>query len=328
MKKMTLFFLCFIFSTILSAQPIRELVFFGDSLTDNGNLYNKLKFIPKSPPYYKGQFSNGPIWAEYLAATFKEKYGTLTQNYSIGGATVVSRSIFKGALPFYFKYEVKNYLSSQSKTDKNAVLYLIWLGANDYMDEQKQPADLLVKDVINEMLLQIKVLVDNGGKNFVIIDLPDLSKSPYATTISQEKRDRLRLLTQLHHESLVQAMNTLRINYPLVHFVYVDGFSIFNDVISNIQYYNQKYHKHLVNLTESCWTGGYTYKEDHSIQESMPYSTSLSIANDVGMAESFGATPCKNPDDYLFWDAVHPTVAMHEIFANIVIEIMDREFVI
>ena len=29
-----------------------------------------------------------------------------------------------------------------------------------------------------------------------------------------------------------------------------------------------------------------------------------------------GATICADPDSYLFWDAVHPTTAVHEIVAG------------
>src|SRR4029079_5572960 len=129
----------------LFAQP-SELVFFGDSLTDNGNLYNtSLKFIPKDPPYYSGRFSDGPVWADYMSSYFNKKYGTQTQNYAVGGATVVSRSIFDGALPYHLKYEVNRYIKSKSPTNKDSVLYLLWLGANDYMDVTKQPVDMLVE---------------------------------------------------------------------------------------------------------------------------------------------------------------------------------------
>lgn len=43
---------------------IKHLAVFGDSVSDNGNVY---KLTDKQwPPakYYKGRFSNGPVWAE------------------------------------------------------------------------------------------------------------------------------------------------------------------------------------------------------------------------------------------------------------------------
>lgn len=328
MKKISLFFAFLIFSTSLFAQTIHELVFFGDSLTDNGNLYSTtLKFIPKDPPYYNGRFSNGPVWADYISNYFNKKYSAQAKNYAVGGATVVSRSIFDGALPYYLKYEVNRYIKSKSKTNKDAVLYLLWIGANDYMDITKQPVDMLVKEVIDELVIQIRVLIEHGGKNFVIIDLPDLSKAPYTKTINQEQKDRLKLLSQLHHEKLLEATHELQKMYPAFHFIYINGFGTFNDMYTNIEYYNQKYHKHIVNLSESCWLGGYRGMNpnmDATLQESIQYSTSLSIANNVAMAKYLGEIPCKNPDDYLFWDSVHPTEAVHEVFANMVIEAIEN----
>ncbi len=321
MKKMILFFVFLVSSASLFAQPMRELVFFGDSLTDNGNLYNIVKFIPKSPPYYKGRFTNGPVWADDMSVY----YNAQAQNYGVGGATAVPRSIFHGALPYFLKREVNRYLKAKSTTDKNSVLYLFWIGANDYMDEPKKAVDILVKEVVDEIVLQIQVLIEHGGKNFVIINLPNLSEAPFAKTISQEQRDRLKLLSQLHHEKLLGATQLLQKNYPGFHFIYIDTLAIFNDMRINIQNYNQKYNKHIVNLTEACWLGGYTITHPNDdVSESIKNSTSLSIAHNVGVAQSLGEKPCNNPDDYLFWDAVHPSVVVHEIFASMMIETIEN----
>ena len=57
----------FLFSGIVAATPLQNIVVFGDSLSDNGNLYEIMKHqLPQSPPYYKGRFSNGPVWVEHL----------------------------------------------------------------------------------------------------------------------------------------------------------------------------------------------------------------------------------------------------------------------
>lgn len=329
MKKISLFFVLLFFSASLFAQTIQELVFFGDSLTDNGNLYNSsFKFIPKDPPYYKGRFTNGPVWADLVSEYFNEKYGTQAQNYAVGGATVVSRSIFDGALPYYLEYEVNHYLKSKDKMNKEGVVYLFWIGANDYMDEKKQPVDVLVNEVVDEIVVQVREVIEHGGKNFVLIDLPDLSKAPYAKNISQEMRDRLRALTQVNHNKLLDAMHFLQKLYPTVHFIYIDTFNIFNDMYVNMPIYNQKYHKHIVNLTDSCWLGGYRgiqQNVDKPLKETIQSSTSLTIAADVGMSKSLGEVPCKNPDDYLFWDSVHPAGTLHEIFANLVIEAIEKK---
>jgi phospholipase/lecithinase/hemolysin len=52
-----------------AAAPYSEIVVFGDSLSDTGNA--NLGFLDGGvaavPPYYEGNFANGPVWVEVLA---------------------------------------------------------------------------------------------------------------------------------------------------------------------------------------------------------------------------------------------------------------------
>lgn len=44
---------------------------FGDSLSDTGKMYDKMRgYLPSSPPYHQGRFSNGPVWLEQLTQHF------------------------------------------------------------------------------------------------------------------------------------------------------------------------------------------------------------------------------------------------------------------
>ncbi len=61
----------------LVSHPFSKLYVFGDSLSDQGNIFNITKFanslssqIPVVPsaPYFEGRFSNGPVWIDYLSA--------------------------------------------------------------------------------------------------------------------------------------------------------------------------------------------------------------------------------------------------------------------
>ena len=62
------------FGTLLGsaqASMYSDLVFFGDSLSDTGNVLSlSTAFAPPPFPSFPaapGRFSNGPVWAEYLA---------------------------------------------------------------------------------------------------------------------------------------------------------------------------------------------------------------------------------------------------------------------
>ncbi|KAJ9075883.1 hypothetical protein DSO57_1031478 [Entomophthora muscae] len=57
---------------------------FGDSISDNGNLYELMGHkTPNDKMYYKGRFSNGPVWIEYVA----EAMNATLQNMAYASAT-------------------------------------------------------------------------------------------------------------------------------------------------------------------------------------------------------------------------------------------------
>src|SRR5580698_7941700 len=63
------------------ASSFSSVVVYGDSLSDNGNLYSLIGYPP--PPYYNGRFSNGPVAAEQLATAL----GAPLFDFAVGGAT-------------------------------------------------------------------------------------------------------------------------------------------------------------------------------------------------------------------------------------------------
>ena len=54
-----------------AAAPYTSIYAFGDSLSDVGNVFLATAGTPAAqplPPYADGQFSNGPVWVQTLAA--------------------------------------------------------------------------------------------------------------------------------------------------------------------------------------------------------------------------------------------------------------------
>ena len=310
----------------------KELVFFGDSLSDNGNLYKKLKVIPKSPPYYEGRFSNGPVWAEQVAEYFNSHYRITSQNYAIGGATVVKRSIFKGAPPYDLKLEVNTYLKSVSDNENKDTTYVLLMGANDYLDEKWKSEDKLVKEVIKETVKQINRLIAIGGKDFIIIDVPDIGKAPYSLEKSTTYQTRMHNLSLKHHNATIEMIKTLKKDHPNLRFIFQDMYTMYNQALSDIDYFNEKYNVKISNLTEPCWKGGYRFTEisdplEEELQLTVSNSMSLQEAYDVGVNQSFGETPCTNQDEYMFWDKIHPTYATHKIIAGVFIDNLESVLV-
>src|SRR6476619_7996434 len=56
-----------VFGCTAAAGPFNNLVVFGDSLSDIGNIAQAPFINTPGPYYWNGRFSNGPVYAETLA---------------------------------------------------------------------------------------------------------------------------------------------------------------------------------------------------------------------------------------------------------------------
>jgi phospholipase/lecithinase/hemolysin len=193
-----------------AASPFSALYFFGDSLTDTGNVYkatsalNRWTFglVPKEPaaPYVGGRFSNGPVWAEEVAArlghpgdarpagmsmgTFGQVGGT-GNNYAVGGA----RTDYGGALglldlaiPTGIAEQVDFYLGRTSGIADPSALYFIFGGGNDLRDAagiaDAQQRDAAAIQAGENLAYSVRDLYLAGARQFVVIDSPDVGLTP------------------------------------------------------------------------------------------------------------------------------------------------------
>src|SRR5258708_2311967 len=101
-------------STEANAKTITNIVIFGDSLSDRG------------PTQYGGfnRYSNGPVWAEYLA---KPLCSTCLQDYAWSGAKS-DYSNYNGSNWSGLLWQADQY---KPNSDPKKTLYIIWIGAND-----------------------------------------------------------------------------------------------------------------------------------------------------------------------------------------------------
>ena len=159
---------------LMSENPsgISRLVVFGDSLSDNGNLFRLIG--EPQPPYFDGRFSNGPTYAEQLAASLDVPL----QDLAFGGATasdlspgLLTNSQTGQPLPINLPEQVAGYLAGlkggRAKDDTTAVIYV---GNNDYLNylESNLPKDLptaqgIVTNVITSIGQAIGETEHSGG---------------------------------------------------------------------------------------------------------------------------------------------------------------------
>ncbi|TNC69147.1 SGNH/GDSL hydrolase family protein [Rubellimicrobium roseum] len=106
---------------------------FGDSLSDPGNIFAATGGqVPVSPPY-AGRFSDGPVWAEYIAQDFAAK-GLATGNFAYGLARAVTNDDGAEGLPFQIPdldQQIALFDAASAGRLGDRPVAAIWIGAND-----------------------------------------------------------------------------------------------------------------------------------------------------------------------------------------------------
>ncbi len=328
-------------------QQFDQIIFFGDSLTDNGNIYKVLlKVLPKSPPYFEGRFTNGYTWAEHVGKYFHEKQSTDYKIYAYGGATAVFRLPSDQFVDLTtLELEVNLYLIQSLFEDRSNHLFTIWIGGNDYLYGQNDNPNTLTDNVIAKINWAMSTLKYYGANNFLILNLPDLAMTPQGHT--QGSIEKLHNLTVMHNQKLAVALQAFKKTNPDIHITTVDIFDLFNQFIVSPSEMNKKYHVNITNTRQSCWEGGYflnQYLSEENVMSDLRQSMlneksfvnqkqklqgmsrlilqtpSLTQTYLLGKSYTYGNVPCVNPNEYLFWDFIHPTQTVHWVLSQVVLE--------
>ncbi|MEI8309882.1 MAG: SGNH/GDSL hydrolase family protein [Verrucomicrobiota bacterium] len=153
-----------------------NLVIFGDSLSDVGNLYARDSFPPS--PYWSGRFSNGPVWIEQLAADLGMPAPTPSKvggnNFAWGGAqtgTGFSTVPVILSLVPNVSEQVQIYLATNVASP--TALYVLWAGANDFFNGQTDPSI-----PADNIVAAVNTLETAGASNFLVLNLPPLGSTP------------------------------------------------------------------------------------------------------------------------------------------------------
>jgi len=292
MKKIvSIFLLCFV--SLAIAAPLKNMVVFGDSLSDNGNLYEYLnKQVPLSPPYYDGRFTNGEVWVERLAHHyFGDDTSSRLLDYAFGGAGVSEDPDDDGL--FTLRSEIQSYLVAHGDKADSESLFVVWIGANNYLavPDDKEAA---VKEVVDGISKGLARLADNGAKHIVVLNLPDLGRTPAGALF--DAKEQLTALAILHNQALGDSVQQLKVQYPDVEWALVDVNTKFTDMLNHPGQYG------FTNITDTCYDALTSAPSEMSM---------VQMASHV--KHRFAA---KNCEGYFFFDPVHPTEGVHEVMAN------------
>ena len=302
---------CLLFSAAkpaVAGSIFSEIVVFGDSLSDNGNLFfdstNDPMLLPDppSPPYFDGRQSNGIIWVEYLAQALglpnPDPSTSGGSNYAYSGATSGFGDRLRSSIAYSGQTQlvpeigkqITTYLS-ENVSFNDSQLIVEWSGANDLLEiivevlggalDPTDPAAVASRfqETFVDVEAQLRLLDDNGAQHVLVPNQPDSSKAPFwsdpafapgAPVLSQ--------FVNLYNASLSALVAGLDAD-PLfsAHLYEVDIYQAFNSLLENPDEL------------------GFTNTTDPAL-----------LVNSDG-------------DGYVFWDVIHVTTDTHAAIADVML---------
>lgn len=176
-----------------------QFVIFGDSFVDAGsvNRFTGGAIAPASQGFWKGRFSDGPTWVDYLGYA---NFGQTTRafnagvgpgqlpppfkvgatNFAVGGARGSGDDVQPGGtipgLPTQLAF-YQGYLALTGQTVDANALYIINFGNNDVNFIQSlgpgAEADAVAAAYVSNMTNAALALVNNGARNVLIAGVPN-----------------------------------------------------------------------------------------------------------------------------------------------------------
>jgi phospholipase/lecithinase/hemolysin len=279
-----------------------RIVAFGTSLSDSGNAfalrgetntppdYDMDPLLVPSAPYARGghHFSNGATWVEQLArsgglagsarpAFAGPGEGT---NYAVGAARACEDAVHVN-LPA----QVDGFLQEVGDVAPSDALYAIEIGGNDIRDALvafPNGHGRILQCAVQSIADNIARLYAAGARTVILWRAPDLGLTPAIRLLDRLNPGARNLATGLTQafnvglDSVVVQLSML----PGIRIARLDAFRLLNDLVAHGEAFG------LADVTNPCVTPNRS-----------PFT-------------------CRNPDEFLFWDGIHPSKAVHGIIAQ------------
>lgn len=289
---------------------IDKIVVFGDSMSDDGNLFHRIKFAP-AKPYFAGRFSDGPIWVDHM----RIEQGIAIQNWAVGGATsryklrdeykrdsikAFLNNTIRAIFSCHVKHEINNYknmsLLGKKIKDPESTLFILWAGGNDYLNRliSNKEVDRFLdepehknggyKEVVNKtveyLVDDIKSILKIGAKQIAVLNLPDLGILPEVK------------LNQTYHKYFDEPKFKKRM-----------GLSKKLTEVTNL--HNQSLESQVLSIKKE--------KNDSTILFIDIFSAINSLVKEHDKLD-------------LFWDSIHPTSQAHLLLSNFIYSELQKYF--
>jgi phospholipase/lecithinase/hemolysin len=317
------------------ADKIKNLVVFGDSLSDTGNINSRTFGQYLTPPKYTaGRFTDGGdtkpaamgqnykiqggynvIWHEQLArmlgipAASASLIAGNKQNYAFGGAetfggtTVVAKGTKIGDISAdNMGQQVSDFLAKNSFPDK--ALYILWGGGNDLRDVFFHSYDDNLNDFTDITRQNVLDAAKNAVKN-ITDEITSLITAKGSTATNFLWPD-LPPLDQTPRFMTIDKMNV------------DDGSEVGDDVKDAVKLFKDDEEAAISALQTKFAAKGVKIVELDvytQVNNIIANPKKYNYTNVTGTAQSLAVGA--NPDGYLFWDGFHPTSHGHYDIATL-----------
>ena len=339
MRLLTLFALLCPFYVL--ASDFKSISSFGDSLSDCGNKFavsQEFNLATKgavlastSAPNWQGRASNGRVWTEYLAQMLKlppvsparveintdihvekrdEKSSyfihmepLLGNNWSVGGAMALTgnfNNLSKGQNVLSFSggkvlpnssLQISNRIAEKGAFQKGTIVtYMV--GTNNMWYSLYGELGQTGAEAAAMVAVDIRELIDNEAETIIVSNIPDFSAAPWLQDKVVQAEDFIRNFNQI----LESQLKDIEQANPTVNIVYADAYTFYKKVKETVQeegfYEDKMLNIKLTNVKEASF--------------------------EVETGEVTG-----NPEQFMYWDGIHPTTNMHKLYAKYVSEVVE-----
>lgn len=274
--------------SVAHAFQFSNLYVFGDSTSDVGTAFalSGGQIPPSQLGYFQGRFSNGPNWADYLAADLGVT-SSIATNFAIVGASTGDRNSTLPGLPG-LQQQIAGFTQAFPNADPNA-LYAVWAGSNDYLGTIAETNPTIP---VGNLANAIRSLAGVGAKNILVANLPDLGQTPIVSSRGPEVAGATTALVQAHNSLLAQTLTVLGTELAPqgVNLIPLDIYGLFSDAIANPTKYG------LTNVSDPCLFPSPLFFPPGPV------------------------TVCPNPNEYLFWDSLHPSTVAYQFVGEAAVD--------
>ncbi len=315
--------LVFCSATTVAAPQYSAVYAFGDSLSDNGNIANITEAAGQSlHPLYFDSFpslmpttayevsrkmtNSGPVWVESLAAGLglpalpSTTGGTI---YATAGANSTDNLPYvppEHEAVLSIEEQTQLFLAQHGGAAPSDALYAFSEGGNDLLDAvtyatSPQQIGEITAASLQSFIGSVTALALAGAHDILVVNVPNLGLTPQSQLMDNLMpgfADNLTLMSAAYNEALDISLSTLDQQLAAigvdVNVMLLDSFGLITDVVNDPQAYG------FTEANQAC----------------------------LGFAPQ---QPCANPDEYVFWDGAHPTVALHNLAAAGALSLLDTE---